>query len=232
MVTHSLCYMYTLCCQTETLFQYSGPSLQWRYWFPNILMLNWICCCKEYTFWTKEPFWTYQNDIMKSFVVVMSAVVKRIDCNTNQLLQLCTVRTAWSESDQAVRTVHSCNSWWLGPLLSDSVIKLVSVLFGKCTTLVATKCWPMETRLPRGDQWKAEKLGVFRRWPITRCFFKSDRAGLFIEHTINFRLTANIDGPCNTVRCIWKCGVVFFEFYFPSNFLFNLFEDAYKYLDI
>ena len=45
----------------------------------------------------------------------------------------------------------------------------------------------METRLPRGDQWKAEKLGVFKRWPITRCFIKSDRAGLFIEHFINFR---------------------------------------------
>ena len=29
----------------------------------------------------------------------------------NQLLQLCTARTAWSESDQAVRAVHSCNSW-------------------------------------------------------------------------------------------------------------------------
>ena len=29
----------------------------------------------------------------------------------NQLLQLCTARTAWSKSDQAVRTVHSCNSW-------------------------------------------------------------------------------------------------------------------------
>ena len=58
----------------------------------------------------------------------------------NQLLQLCTARKAWSESDQDVRAVHSCNSWWLGPLWSDSVIKLVSVLFGKCTTLAATKC--------------------------------------------------------------------------------------------
>ena len=106
----------------------------------------------------------------------------------NQLLQLCTARTAWSESDQAVRVVHSCNSLGLGPLWSDSVIKFVSVLFGKCSTLVATKCWPMETRLPRGDQWKAEKLRVFRRWPISRCFTKSDRAGLFIEHSINFRL--------------------------------------------
>ena len=29
----------------------------------------------------------------------------------HQLLQLCTARTAWSDSDQAVRDVHSCNSW-------------------------------------------------------------------------------------------------------------------------
>ena len=30
----------------------------------------------------------------------------------HQLLQLCMVRTAWSESDQAVRAVHSCKSWF------------------------------------------------------------------------------------------------------------------------
>ena len=30
----------------------------------------------------------------------------------HQLVQLCTARTAWSESDQAVRAVHSCNSWF------------------------------------------------------------------------------------------------------------------------
>ena len=29
----------------------------------------------------------------------------------HQLLQLCTASTAWSDSDQAVRAVHSCNSW-------------------------------------------------------------------------------------------------------------------------
>ena len=29
----------------------------------------------------------------------------------HQLLQLCTACTAWSDSDQAVRAVHSCNSW-------------------------------------------------------------------------------------------------------------------------
>ena len=64
----------------------------------------------------------------------------RLGMVINQLLQLCKARTAWSESDQAVQAVHSCNSWRLGPLWSNSVIKLVSVLFGKCTTLVATKC--------------------------------------------------------------------------------------------
>ena len=30
----------------------------------------------------------------------------------HQLLQLYTVRTAWSDSDQAVRAVHSCKSWF------------------------------------------------------------------------------------------------------------------------
>ena len=30
----------------------------------------------------------------------------------HMLLQLCTVRTAWSDSDQAVRAVHSCKSWF------------------------------------------------------------------------------------------------------------------------
>ena len=30
----------------------------------------------------------------------------------HQVLQLCTARTAWSDSDQAVRAVHSCNSWF------------------------------------------------------------------------------------------------------------------------
>ena len=61
-----------------------------------------------------------------------------------------------TEPDQAMRAVHSCNNWFLvliflqgSQLLqlctaryarSDSVIKLVSVLFGECTTLVVTKC--------------------------------------------------------------------------------------------
>ena len=31
----------------------------------------------------------------------------------HQLLQLCTVHTAWFDSDQAVWAVHSCKSWFL-----------------------------------------------------------------------------------------------------------------------
>ena len=30
----------------------------------------------------------------------------------HQLLQLCTARTAWSDSDQSVRAMHSCNIWF------------------------------------------------------------------------------------------------------------------------
>ena len=39
----------------------------------------------------------------------------------HQLLQLCMVRTAWSDWDQAVRAVHSCKSWFL-----SNFIRLVS----------------------------------------------------------------------------------------------------------
>ena len=47
----------------------------------------------------------------------------------HQLLQLCTVRTAWSDSDQAVRAVHSCNSLLLYDLGKEKAIKLRD----KCT---------------------------------------------------------------------------------------------------
>ena len=30
----------------------------------------------------------------------------------HQLLQICTARIVWSDSGQAVRAVHSCNSWF------------------------------------------------------------------------------------------------------------------------
>ena len=139
-------------------------------------------------------------------------------------MQLCTARTAWSESDQAVWAVHRCNSQWLGSLWSNSVIKLVWVLFGKCTTLVVTKCWPMVIRLPHGDQWKAEKLGVFRRWPITRCLIKSDRARLFIEHSINFRINGEhwsqwAHDVGSTLKLGWNFVVTLFQRWFNVEYL-------------
>ena len=39
----------------------------------------------------------------------------------HQLLQLCTVRTAWSDSNQAVQAVHSCKSWLLFCCLTSTV---------------------------------------------------------------------------------------------------------------
>ena len=40
----------------------------------------------------------------------------------HQLLQLCTVRTAWSDSDQALRAVHSCKSWFSTAIYSIKCI--------------------------------------------------------------------------------------------------------------
>ena len=45
---------------------YSGPSLQPHHLFANIL--------------TILPFRSNQNDFVKNFAVVMSAIVKRVDC--------------------------------------------------------------------------------------------------------------------------------------------------------
>ena len=41
-----------------------------------------------------------------------------------QLLQLCTASTAWSNSDQAVRAVHSCHSWLYPLFIFFFVIKV------------------------------------------------------------------------------------------------------------
>ena len=39
----------------------------------------------------------------------------------HQLLQLWTARSAWSDSDQAVQAVHSCNSWFILFLCSECI---------------------------------------------------------------------------------------------------------------
>ena len=91
-----------------------------------------------------------EGDIPRStsYVVYISQLIRfaRVsnyvaDFNTrNQLLQLCTARTDWSDSVIRSETSFITESYRIGPTRSDSVIKLVSVLFGKCTTLVITKC--------------------------------------------------------------------------------------------
>ena len=53
----------------------------------------------------------------------------------HQLLQLCTVRTAWSNLDQAVRAVHSCKSWFLTMflerLLNNRLVTWLTILIKK-----------------------------------------------------------------------------------------------------
>ena len=125
------------------------------------------------------------NEVLR-FVTVESTTIYKL----NFSLYLTFPRTNMIKTSYCSygRPAQPCLIRWLGMLQSDSVIKLVLVLFGKCTTLVVTKCSPMEIRLPCGDQWKAEKLGAFWRWPITRCYIQSDRAWLIIGHSMNFRL--------------------------------------------
>ena len=41
----------------------------------------------------------------------------------HQLLQLCTVRTAWSDLDQAMRAVHSCKSWFITEQFNDKSLQ-------------------------------------------------------------------------------------------------------------
>ena len=69
--------------------------------------------------------YNYALQIMQKRVsLICSLLSEYLTSKLNQLLQLCTACTAWSDS----------------VIRSASVIKLVSVLFGKCTTLVVTRC--------------------------------------------------------------------------------------------
>ena len=50
----------------------------------------------------------------------------------HQLLQLCTVRTAWSDSDQAVRAVHSYTSWFVILLVVVLLLYVQGKQLGSC----------------------------------------------------------------------------------------------------
>ena len=67
----------------------------------------------------------FSHIVMSLFFLLLSG--RQLDLDLNQLLQLCMAHTAGPIQR-------------LGPLRCDLVIKLVSVLFGKCTTLVVKKC--------------------------------------------------------------------------------------------
>ena len=41
----------------------------------------------------------------------------------DQQLQLCTARTAWSDSNQALQAVHSCNSWCMNNFSSNGIVR-------------------------------------------------------------------------------------------------------------
>ena len=88
------------------------------------------------------------------------------------------------------------------------VNKTITVRFGKCTTLLVPKSWPTKAWLRDVDQWKAENLEGFCKWLITRCFIQNDRARLIIEHTTDFALSGNIDGPCNIRHVMRSAAIV------------------------
>ena len=52
----------------------------------------------------------------------------------HQLLQLCTARTAWSDSDQVVRAVHSCISWLLNKILLLTPLVITAL---RCNTMMS-----------------------------------------------------------------------------------------------
>ena len=49
----------------------------------------------------------HRRPMIDSFCLSVNVDCRQKGIKKPQLLQLCTARTAWSESDQAVRTVHS-----------------------------------------------------------------------------------------------------------------------------
>ena len=73
----------------------------------------------------------------------------------HQLLQLCTVRTTRSESDQVVRAVHSCKSWLiLGSRIIkyqflkkiyDALLKVYAFKFENLSIFIAFRLPSMET---------------------------------------------------------------------------------------
>ena len=58
----------------------------------------------------------------------------------HQLFQLCTVRTAWSDSDSSVRAVHSCKSWLN---LWSNLSERITLLYKSSQVLWQLRQFPM-----------------------------------------------------------------------------------------
>ena len=79
----------------------------------------------------------------------------------HQLLQLCMVRTAWSDSDQAVRAVHSCKSWF--QTISSKIRGYfeLSVFHSQLYTLIF-KLWSLELNIYKLQS--PEFTAYFSKW--------------------------------------------------------------------
>ena len=77
---------------------------------PNFSAFHWSPCCSLVSFG--------QNFVTTRVVHLpkrpeISLITESDQSEPNhRLLHLCTARAAWSDSDQAVRAVHSCISWF------------------------------------------------------------------------------------------------------------------------
>ena len=102
----------------------------------------------------------------------------------HQLLQLCMVRTAWSDSDQAVWTVHSCKSWFLlilglrGLLMAamlSAIMSSLTSIFNSASTLFTMDIW----RKARKKASERELLIVGR---FLGLYYFSSTVNLYFKH--------------------------------------------------
>ena len=108
----------------------------------------------------------------------------------HQLLQLCTVRTAWSDSDQAVRAVHSCISW--------NRTRLCGHLLQLCTVRTA---WSDSDQAVRAVHscisWNRTRLcgHLLQLCTVRTAWSDSDQAVRAVHSCISWNRT-RLCGPC------------------------------------
>ena len=93
----------------------------------------------------------------------------------HQLLQLCTARTAWSDSDQAVGAVHSCKSWfkcWYQPF------KFTYIIYKMGMNPNGTPYWCYDAVQSGNAKWQASHVVAKKssRVALTRVVVSTRRA--------------------------------------------------------